>query len=256
MPLHPFAEAFQDILPNDRLIVLSTYLENMDAQIQDLTLRLTDLESKFSKLAARDVIDAFKNHVVNNFANMIPEASTESAHGKLNLTSRKNFEALASLLKSSRPESKIGVRLQYYSKEYKFDYAAAVQFCADTSTADDYNSYAHELKEFLSKNPTDRTHEEIQAARSVVEKLMPQSKSLTSGMLEVVIKEKLQCSKYTPQSQHPRSSAGTPPPQQSSSPLPTPIQPQPSPSLHTTRQRQPSSPLAQQPAKRHRRERK
>jgi hypothetical protein len=185
-------------------------LTEKDGENTQLRNRLNLLESNFAKLAMRDLIDAFRSDVIKRFAGPIGAFVPHPPRGDLVLTQKKNFGTLVRTLtdvyKGKPPGSaKITDQMSNLIKSFP-NYIAMLEFVSEESRIDSYNSLAHDLKDFIAKDPAARSEMDIDAAKEIVEKLSPTSLPICSGILDFVIDNEIQGGRYSPVASSPTAS--------------------------------------------------
>jgi hypothetical protein len=200
--IHPLVLSLGlDVTVDEKAKALNKYLLDQDTTILQLHTRMVELEtavveiqrnfanvqSQLAKVHIRDLISAFRNHVINNFSDIV-DANTP--RGKMNMKQLKNYSELVRKIKEASEGSDVANKVKMFSRDLDFDYITLINVSEETSDEwSDYRDLAHKLLGFLQTSADKRDQEAIREAQDIVEKLTPNSKPISSKLLEVVVRD-------------------------------------------------------------------
>ena len=146
-------------------------------------------------------MDAFRTDVIMRFADNLEPFVEHPPRGKLNLKIKKNFGVLVDTLlriweENSSEHNDIIVEISELNETV--DYIEMLKFVREESRIDSFNSLAHQLKEFLAKNPAERSEQEVADAKKIVENLIPGSQRVCGELLDFVVDRQIQGAKFSP----------------------------------------------------------
>jgi cell fate (sporulation/competence/biofilm development) regulator YlbF (YheA/YmcA/DUF963 family) len=166
---------------------LQTTVKQLQTTITNLQSTVADIQGQLSKVHIRDLISAFRNHVIRNFSDLV---DPNSERGKMNMKHLKNYSELIKKIKGASEGSVVANKVKQLSSDLDFNYIELIDISDETSDAwGTYRDLAHKLLGFLQSAPDERDQEAINEAQDIVEKLTPNSKRISSKLLEVVVRD-------------------------------------------------------------------